>query len=112
MRLVPVIAPVTPRVTEAPSSSTTCRAQLPPHSMTELVISTVSNWGVYGVIAAMGRILGRDLFNLFDTESILDYLVANGSVDGLTTLSAYSEDGFPIAVGLSIIDKLRNGSAA
>lgn len=76
----------------------------------ELVISTVSNWGVYGVIAAMGRILGRDLFDLFDTTSILDYLVANGSVDGLTTLPAYSEDGFPIAVGLSIIDKLRNGS--
>ena len=75
----------------------------------ELVISTVSNWGVYGVIAAMSRILHRDLFNLFDAESILDYLVANGSVDGLTTRSGYSEDGFPITVGLSIIDRLRNG---
>jgi hypothetical protein len=75
----------------------------------ELVISTVSNWGVYGVIAAMSHLLGRDLFNFFDIELILDYLVTNGSVDGLTTRPDYSEDGFPISVGLSIIDKLRNG---
>lgn len=78
----------------------------------ELVISTVSNWGVYGVIAAMSHILGRDLFSSFDPESILEYLVANGSVDGLTTRPEYSEDGFPIAVGLSIIDKLRNNFTA
>ena len=77
----------------------------------ELVISTVSNWGVYGVIAAMSRLLSRDLFNFFDTEVILDYLVSNGSVDGLTIRPDYSEDGFPISVGLSIIDTLRNGFA-
>ena len=76
------------------------------------MIAVIGGVVVYGVIAAMGRILGRDLFSLFDTESILGYLVANGSVDGLTTRPEYSEDGFPITVGLSIIDKLRNGPAA
>jgi hypothetical protein len=75
----------------------------------ELVIATVSNWGVYGVIAAMGRRLHQNLFDRFDPESILAYLVSNGSVDGLTNRAELSEDGFPITVGLEIIDRLRNG---
>jgi hypothetical protein len=75
----------------------------------ELVISTVSNWGVYGVIAAMSRILGNDLFERFDPAQIAEYLVSNGSVDGLTSRPDRSEDGFPIDVGLSVIARLRSG---
>jgi hypothetical protein len=33
-------------------------------------------------------------------------MFTNGSIDGLTTRPEYSEDGFPITVGLSIIDRL------
>lgn len=72
----------------------------------ELVIATVSNWGVYGVLAAMGQMLQTDLFTIFDPKAIIEYLVANGSVDGITSRSDYSEDGFPIEVGLSIISQL------
>jgi hypothetical protein len=74
----------------------------------ELVIASVSNWGVYGVIAALSRTLNRDLFSIFDPETIADYLVDNGCVDGVTTRNESSEDGFPIHVGLDIIEQLRN----
>ncbi len=73
----------------------------------ELVIATVSNWGVYGVIAAMSLELGKDLFKLFDPAKIANHLLDNGSVDGLTLRAENSEDGFPISVGLSIISRLR-----
>ena len=73
----------------------------------ELVIATVSNWGVYGVIAAMSLELGKDLFSLFDVTDISNFLLKNGSVDGITLRAENSEDGFPISVGLSIIHRLR-----
>ena len=73
----------------------------------ELIIATVSNWGVYGVIAAMSLELGEDLFKLFDPADIADYLLENGSLDGVTLRPENTEDGFPISVGLSIILKLR-----
>lgn len=73
----------------------------------ELVIASVSNWGVYGVIAALCRLLNRDLFEQIDPQSIADYLVANGCVDGVTNRRESSEDGFPISVGMGIIQQLR-----
>ena len=74
----------------------------------ELVISTVSNWGVYGVVALMSHHLQKDLFALIDPEAIASHLVENGCVDGITRRQELSEDGFPITVGVSIINKLRN----
>ena len=73
----------------------------------ELVIATVSNWGVHGIIAAMSRELHQDLFSLFDPVEIVQYLVDRGAVDGKTGSAECSEDGFPLAVGLSIIAQLR-----
>jgi len=73
----------------------------------ELVIASVSNWGVYGVIAALCDLVKRDLFALIDPQAIAEYLVANGCVDGITVRPEASEDGFPIHVGISIIEQLR-----
>jgi len=73
----------------------------------ELVIASVSNWGVYGVIAALCKLTQRDLFVYIDPRAIVEYLVANGCVDGVTVRPEASEDGFPIAVGIAIIDQLR-----
>lgn len=77
-------------------------------SCDELVISTVSNWGVYGVIALMSHQLKQDLFDLFQPDAIAGYLLANGSVDGVTSRQELSEDGFPISVGVDIISQLRS----
>jgi hypothetical protein len=73
----------------------------------ELVIATVSNWGVYGVIAAMSCKLRQDLFCFFDPVEIVRHLVERGAVDGKTGYAECSEDGFPLAVGLTIIERLR-----
>jgi hypothetical protein len=74
----------------------------------ELVIASVSNWGVYGVIAVLCDLLNRDLFELIDPESTANYLVANGCVDGVTNRREASEDGFPIEISKSIIQQLRD----
>ena len=74
----------------------------------ELVIASVSNWGVYGVLAALCELLNRDLFELMDPESTANYLVANGCIDGVTQRKEASEDGFPIEVSKSIIQQLRD----
>jgi hypothetical protein len=74
----------------------------------ELVIASVSNWGVYGVMAALSVILNRDLFELFDPESIANYLMANGCIDGVTKRREASEDGFPIEISQSLIRQLHD----
>ncbi|MCP4631051.1 MAG: DUF4392 domain-containing protein [bacterium] len=74
----------------------------------ELVIASVSNWGVYGVIAALGSHLNKDLFELIDPEPVANFLVANGCVDGVTKRKEASEDGFPIDISKSIIQQLRD----
>jgi len=73
----------------------------------ELVIASVSNWGVYGVLAVLSKLLNRDLFELIEPEPIANYLVANGCVDGVTSRREASEDGFPIGISMSIIRQLR-----
>ena len=74
----------------------------------ELVIASVSNWGVYGVIASICSLLNRDLFGLIEPESIANFLAANGCLDGVTNRNEASEDGFPIEVSESIIQQLRD----
>ena len=92
-------------------------SQLPIHpSVTrcdEWVIATVSNWGVYGIIAAMSRdVVRRDLFSLFEPVEIVRHLVDRGAVDGKTGIAECTEDGFPLTVGLTIIERLRAWIAA
>ena len=74
----------------------------------ELVIASVSNWGVYGVIGVMSHLLNEDLFKRIDPKSIANFLMANGCVDGITHRSESTEDGFPLEVGIAIIDQIRN----
>jgi len=73
----------------------------------ELVIATVSNWGVYGIIAELSDLFRQDLFTCFKPRSIVAYLMSNGGLDGVTTEATPTEDGFPMAVGDQIIRQLR-----
>ncbi len=73
----------------------------------ELIISTVSNWGVYGVVAMLSYSIQQDLFAHFDPQEIADFLFANGCVDGVTQSPEPGEDGFPIESGLEIIRELK-----
>lgn len=73
----------------------------------ELVVATVSNWGVYGVIAMLGQLLNQDLLSLFDLHKTMAFLMKNGSLDGITKRAEPSEDGFPLEIGLEIISQLK-----
>lgn len=72
----------------------------------ELVIASVSNWGVYGVVAALSSLTDEDLFRYIEPESTANFLVANGCVDGVTKRIEASEDGFPIEVSRGILEQL------
>jgi len=78
----------------------------------ELVIASVSNWGVYGVIGMLSGLVGRDLFDRFDIKTIADFLFRHGCVDGVNRYLAPGEDGFPISTGIQIVQKIRRVIAA
>jgi hypothetical protein len=77
---------------------------------TELIIATVSNWGAYGIIAALSVLLRRDLFLSFNTFEIMEFIIEQGSVDGINHSSEYTEDGFPIETGQEVIALLKRSA--
>ncbi len=73
----------------------------------ELIVSTVSNWGVYGIIAEMSIRSGTDLFDCFDLPETVTFFREQGSLDGITARPDETEDGFPVQKGMEIIQRLR-----
>jgi hypothetical protein len=64
---------------------------------TRLVISSVSNWGAWGIIAAMSRLRGRNLLpSVRDAHDLTARTVALGAVDGTTGRRTESVDGVPL----------------
>jgi hypothetical protein len=64
---------------------------------THLAIASVSNWGAWGVIAALSRLLGENrLPSVRDTRALLLETVKLGAVDGTTGRRTETVDGFPI----------------
>ena len=58
------------------------------------IIASVSNWGGYGWIAELEKILHVELLPDFEeVDSYLNYIVARGSVDGIKRESVKSVDG-------------------
>ena len=74
-----------------------------------LVAATVSNWGAYGVAAALALILGRpDVLHTVEMEeAILRASAAAGFIDGVTGYVGPSADGLPLAVQLAVVRLLR-----
>ena len=60
-----------------------------------LVISSVSNWGGYGLVAALSLLTGRNLLPEIEEEtSLIRRAVDMGAVDGTTGEQNYHVDGF------------------
>ena len=60
-----------------------------------LIISSVSNWGGYGLVAALSRFAGRNLLPTIDGETkVIQKSVDMGAVDGTTGERKYFVDGF------------------
>ena len=61
---------------------------------THLVISSTSNWGGYGVIAALSTISGRNLLpDPEEEDNLIRMMVDKGAVDGVTGKALCSVDG-------------------
>jgi hypothetical protein len=71
-----------------------------------LVVAGVSNWGAYGVVAALGRLTGHDLLHTPELERrLIAACVAAGACDGVTrhrepTVDSLGADTHAALVGL------------
>jgi hypothetical protein len=58
------------------------------------IIASVSNWGAYGFIAYMQKILRRKLLPAIkEIEEYMDYILSLGCVDGIKCENTKSVDG-------------------
>ena len=64
---------------------------------TRLLISSVSNWGGYGLVTALSVRQGKNLLPSVEEEKeIVKRMVDMGAVDGITTKAEYRVDGFTL----------------
>lgn len=81
------VIPTVPSLVSFPCLTTT----------TSLIIASVSNWGGYGLVAALSMRVGRNLLPSVDSEQDLIKRAVNmGAVDGVLLKSAYSVDALPL----------------
>lgn len=73
----------------------------------ELIVTDVSNWGAYGIIAFLSIWSGRDLLGEIVPRKILHYISRLGSVDGVTRVNQITEDSLDPAEGESVILEIR-----
>ena len=79
----------------------------------DLVIAGVSNWGAYGVVAALSLQTGRDLLHTGATErELLAAAIEAGCIDGVTGEPIASVDGVPGQVHTRLVDLLGEACAA
>ena len=79
----------------------------------ELVIASTSNWGGYGLVAALSEKAGRNVLASVDRErEILDAFVEAGLVDGMTRANAPMVDGFSQEENSAIVERLHGYLAA
>ena len=63
----------------------------------KLIISSVSNWGGYGLVASLSRCNGINLLPSVEAEKeLVTRIVDLGAVDGITSTPTYKVDGFTL----------------
>lgn len=76
--------------------------------VSRLVIASVSNWGGYGLVAALSAIVGYDLLPTVEEERrLVERTAALGAVDGTTGEADGKVDGFGPEVTAEILTDLR-----
>ncbi len=72
-----------------------------------LVIASVSNWGGYGLVAAMSRIAGKNLLPSVESETaMLHGMVEAGAVDGTTGDAVPTVDNFSAEENRALLARL------
>ena len=73
-----------------------------------LIVSGVSNWGAYGLVAALSLLTEQNLLPDPDVvEDEIRILVSLGAVDGVTLKCAETVDGLPLSESLALLARLR-----
>ena len=84
------LAQFIPEVGTLPSNPTVTRA-------THLIIASTSNWGAYGLMAAMSLKKGRNFLPVMNEEdAMIRKMVSMGAVDGTTGANADTVDGMSL----------------
>jgi hypothetical protein len=73
----------------------------------ELVVADVSNWAAWGMIAMLSVLQGRNLLANANLLPLLQFLTANGCIDGVTRQRTLTEDGLPYQAGEQLIQQLQ-----
>lgn len=73
-----------------------------------LIMASVSNWGAYGLVAALSQETGRNLLPTVEEESLLiNRLVELGAVDGVLGKQQPTVDTFSLEENAAILERLR-----
>jgi hypothetical protein len=76
---------------------------------TKLIISSVSNWGGYGLVAAISILKGKNLLPSVEKDiHNITTIVAMGAVDGFSGDSIEKVDGFTLDENASFLENLHN----
>ena len=63
----------------------------------KLMLASVSNWGGYGLVAALSELSGRNLLpGVADHRRLIEQTVDLGAVDGMSSQQEYKVDGFTV----------------
>jgi hypothetical protein len=74
---------------------------------TKLIIASVSNWGAYGLVAALSRLAGDNFLPSIEAEGLLiEKMVSIGAVDGMTAERIARVDGFTIEENSRVLSLL------
>ena len=73
-----------------------------------LVVAGVSNWGAYGIVAALGLLRKRALLHTVEDERrLVEACVEAGAVDGITRRREPTVDGLPLDAHTAVVELLR-----
>jgi hypothetical protein len=76
-----------------------------------LVVAGVSNWGSYGIVAALGRLAGLDLLHTPEIERrLIGACVSAGACDGVTRRREPTVDSLGADIHAGVVDLLRLAS--
>lgn len=71
-----------------------------------LILSAVSNWGAYGLIAQASLEFGKNLLSRWDERAVVETVSSLGLIDGVTKTQTPTVDGISLEVHERIVELL------
>ena len=73
----------------------------------ELIVSAVSNWGAYGLVAQASLEIGENLLRDWNERKNLEVIVSAGLIDGIVKKPIMSVDGLNVKIHEKIVELLK-----